>query len=37
MTAMLMYQFIMADVLLYEFYYDRDVNVLVYNDICITV
>ena len=37
MTAMLMYQFIMADVLLYEFYNDRDVNVSVYNGRCITV
>ena len=27
----------MVDVLLYEFYNDRDVNVLVYNDRCITV
>ena len=27
MTAMLMYLFMMTDVLLYEFYNDRDVNV----------
>ena len=27
----------MIDVLLYEFYNDRDVNVFVYDDRCITV
>ena len=37
MTVMLMYQFIMTYVLPYEFYNDRDVNVLVYNGRCITV